>query len=827
MPTLLLPILPTQVKINYREPLTTAPLNQKLAGVLPSGVYRGFKLGLPLAAEVITVIADAVVGDQLAVIETITGFSLTVKLVGNFTISLTPFIGSTVLIALFGSYVVGPPTTVELRAYTVAEYTALTAAQQLELAVLGTVVVVAGIIPDANITADRRDGSWQRTPAESLAWVPLLRNPSFELGSANAVYPRAAFFWETIVLVGGSAQGILRAGGAIPRTGDKAMALQQLVAGPVTISLRQYVFTPVTAGQQIRLQLFYSELVLALGGAATGDLVFLDSTGAVVSTLSVPIPLTTFSVGYQKIDKWFSVPVGAFTLAYVSIQATAMDWGVLATDVVRFDDVQVWVEALSALTSNPTDSRDISSTAVSELIIEDPAAPFSPHAPTLQWLSVGSGTLLGGRRDGTTTGLTQLLFNWLGRMTLGQGDLDTTAKANLARLSTAYSETAGVTYTLIWISNPVLGGALPRVRLYVASVTHALPGSWVLTVNATWSNNTSLWSKDVAGVVSSKLELQRDAFNVLQRDISAGTWTDAVLPVVGGWTSSSLQMVLTTLLSTFAGRLQLGGELLATTANALLPRIRAIAAAGAGRTLLYDSDDGIAAGHVRLYILGGAPQIFELTINARSDGSATPWIRDQPAAAATKFAFGSGGFTLSERITAGSPWTDSAPAVGGWDSIQTLQGNGTVFLREFLGAALTNTLTILAANLSKTTAAANTLAANNIVKAWGHVSYNGSGTITFENGVNVASVLSDGGSGHRITFPVGGGMLDTFYGVTITNMQGGPAEDPTARYTVRNSTRTTGLFDIFSHIDSTGAAVNINTAGVPGRYSFIVMGQQP
>jgi len=730
MPTLLLPILPTQVKINYREPLTTAPLNQKLAGVLPSGVYRGFKLGLPLAAEVITVIADVEVGDQLAVIETITGFSLTVKLVGNFTISLTPFIGSTVIIALFGSYVVGPPTTVELRAYDLlTEYNLLTAAQQGELVVLGTVVVTAGIIPIAQITSDHRDGSWQRTPAESIAWAPVLRNPSFEWGRHLDTSPRAAFFWETTVSGVGTWQ--LQSGFFSSFSGNNAMALITSAPGLTSATLKQFIFVPVVDGQRLRMRLYFElRNPLLVDGTRNVELVFLNNTGAALPAVTVLLPFVPFVAGYQKLEQWITPPVGAVYLAFINVRIGAINFNTFS-DALWIDDVQIWVETLSALAPYAQDQRQLAAGVFGDVIIGDSTLPAG-HATTALELRfdstspAGEGKLIADRRDQLPGGVAiGPALQWLGRFFLGEHLVDTAAKAALPRVTAPYAQIGAIDYTLMWASPPSAGGAFPTARVYVSSVASASPGALVLVINAPWDNTTHLWTKDDVTTFAAKLDIGRGNFNVFLRDSIAGTWTDALTPPpsIVGWTSGSLQMNLLTLFTTIAGRLNIGGEAIATAANILLARLQApVPSSTIGpRTLLFETTfPGVVLGQgtFRVYSLNNIdnfPQGIEITRNARWTVGNT-WVPDriiQDAYCLRLDANTSAKLRLliQGAITPAS-WIDGV-GVGAWGTEPFVFDNGlnTLSLNDMHINFLNNTLT----NVS----AANQLIAKLIPKAIG------------------------------------------------------------------------------------------------------------
>src|SRR4030067_453836 len=111
MASSLLTFAPDEVTVRYKEPYITRGLNAKSVGNTAAGIYRGFRLALNGASLTVTIEADATTQDHVAVYETDTGFSLTLrKAGGDFSVNLSTFANAppatTVVLALYASYTV-------------------------------------------------------------------------------------------------------------------------------------------------------------------------------------------------------------------------------------------------------------------------------------------------------------------------------------------------------------------------------------------------------------------------------------------------------------------------------------------------------------------------------------------------------------------------------------------------------------------------------------------------------------------------------------------------------------------------------------------------
>lgn len=744
MPTTISIFGPGEVKIEYREPLTSAPINAKLAGVVPSGIHRGYQLIPDAAALTVGIAADPTYDDHLAVVETATGYALTLrKTGGSYTESLAAVAGNTVVLAIYGIYTIGS-TQVTLRAYTLAEYALLTPPDLLELAVLGTVIVPgAGVIPAANITPDRRVSAWERQPSANILWSPVLRNASFEFSNDNAIDPRAAFFWESAVAVG-SAEWIIRSG--VGHTGDRAVVLRSTVAGvnPITASLRQYVYTPVALNQTVKVELFYNLLQAAVGGTAQLQVVFLGTTGLPIATLTENLPLTILTVGWQRIVRWFPTPAGAAHVGYVNIQIITMDWGIGPLDVVRFDDIQAWVETLSSSSPFAFEDKSLSALAASEINLGAALAQLSDPQGLLRFLvaSPTQGELILERKDqkDETTFETPTRFRNKGVQVLGEGQL-TSTHDTVARNTQPYAaDNVAVKYTLqtLFSPNSVLANT-ESLRFYSGG-----EGELVITINA--RRLVANWTKDDAALRSYKLVLAgnslapntADRFALYTRDAVAGNWNDAA------WTRENFKIDFTSaasfLISAFAS-ISLGGAVTPGTAwnglaaDAENARLQLNPSGLGTRTLI--AVFGAAGIRVRLYVT--TTQSLELTANAVWQTASSDWARDNIANNSYKLILDStNGLRLLMVAAGAGAFADASFGTSG--DFQFLLTK--LFNISDGRVAFTNPTANT--NPANTDGLLNTLLAKNIIKSWGSVTLNGTPVITVNEGVNYTVALTAG-----------------------------------------------------------------------------------
>lgn len=783
MPVTLLTFPPDQVDVNYNEPLTSEPLNEKFAGVIPSGVHRGFRLTTDAGDRTVRFAADPVYNDHLLVTEKITGVtsaSLTVRRTGgDFVQSLVAFAGTTILIAVHGSYAVGITTTVTLRKYTVAEYVALSADDKKDLVVLGQVVVPAGAGPisENRITYTRRDGSWMRKAPEALTWPPLVRNASFESGFADQTDARAAHFWESNI-TSGSAQWVLRGAGA-GNTGDKAMVLRKIVAGAVTAELKQFLHAPVRPGQKVKLQFFYYSIVAPVASACTIDLVFLDTAGAVVSTLTAAVDLLTTG-SYQKVDTAFTVPSGAYFLARLQVTITAVNWVAAAVDVLRFDDIQVWLEVQAS--EYPYQFEDVTfrAQAASEIIFGSSSfTNFSSAISLLRHVLNGAQPqLFLGRRDGAVEPAARVPeLHHTGQLIVGEGIIGGTP-SELARTKQPYADGVGTTqYTLQdeFLPNGATVGAY-GCRFYTGGL-----GELIITINA--KRSAANWVSDVTTSPSYKLVLAGDSnlldtankFSIYTKDATAGAWTDVA------WTRENLKLdAASNFQASLAGGILAGQNLISTAALAEVARFSGSLSSLGTRTLMAEFGGG-AQVRARMYGLPSSGA-FEITTNARWDTTTSRWVVDSNGQSSIRFKFhNTTGLSIARVDDGPADFADSEWDTAGGDNEGYWQFNRAGTPNSLAGLdgriqVLGPTTGVTGSNPSHTVGILNTIIAKSMVKAWGSIAIDGTPTITTKNGVNFDAAINGGADPYALDITFATPMANGNYAVAgMTNLNGVPA----------------------------------------------------
>ena len=79
MPSQLQIIAADAVKVRWKEPYASEALNRKFTGVITPGIYRGLVLAPSVSDLSVSVEPDSVTGEHIAVVETVEGFSLSVR----------------------------------------------------------------------------------------------------------------------------------------------------------------------------------------------------------------------------------------------------------------------------------------------------------------------------------------------------------------------------------------------------------------------------------------------------------------------------------------------------------------------------------------------------------------------------------------------------------------------------------------------------------------------------------------------------------------------------------------------------------------------------
>jgi hypothetical protein len=710
------------VVMKFKEPFLTKGLNQKLAVNTPPGVYRGFRLATAVAPLSITIETDPEAGTSSAVYETRSGQSLTVAKRSSFLVDLMAFVSKTVAVCIFASYEVGLDTFAEIRVYELDPIDELTGSpEEGELVILGTVVVPAAglypldLIPAGDISAARRTSAWQRRAPESIAWAPLVRNPSFEWADA-AVSPASTFasaFWE---VTNELPNGHWDVSTGNPNVGEKHMELTWLGPGDIDASLLQRPNVPVKPGQLIRAQLFKQLLQIPVTGALFVWAKFVDSAGTTVfpSTLFTTQVIdsslsTTIDASYVKAEVMIEAPLNATHLVEVGVFVNDATFP-LAAPALRIDDVQFWVETIDP--TNPYLFEDQQAAAIAaSVVVRDPEGVAGDLETLLTFdkdLLVDEGQLTIERRDQqANAGVTPPALGLKGRIAeLGAGLIDTDLKAAKARIATPIAAIGVSEYTLVWSSSSVTA-TTASARVYATDKGN---GGMILTANASYTSGK--WQRDILTEQSTKFSILggRLVTESVAPDFAAATWSDTE------WQESSpfvSQRRVDTLLT--------DGRTLLWEMRTPLPFITPLMA------------------HMRLYLSTGLGDRLELTMNAEWDGVAGLWNYDQTPPAgfqANRISFGGQFFELSveQRFTPGS-WADNA-----WDTTP-------LALTSFIRLMNMNDMSIRInansgfSNPSGFDAQSNTLRALNIPKMWCSIHTNGVGGYTVFDGFNISSLV--------------------------------------------------------------------------------------
>jgi len=503
MSTDVVTFLSTETMIRWREPYVSEGLNKKMAVAVPWGTYRGFRLGEDSGAgdRTVNIEADASATDHVAVYQSATGYSMTVRRSGgDFLLDLSSYSSVTVIVTLWASYSPAAATTATIRTYTQAEWDA-GPAEKDEVVVLGQVDVPAsGAIAAADISMAGRRMAWQNKTTEHVAWVPLARNGSFAwsvepVGVLATESRWGAVYWEKYLTVGTNAGWIVD--DTDPAEGDLHLAFPY-DSGTVTAYLKQYINVPVVVGRRIRIHFKKRMVQEATAGTFDFRVLFSDKDGSVAYSADVSID-TTIDTAYEDVDAIVEVPAGSVHLKYIDFQLVNAAFGATA-DAIRLDDVQVWMETSAELT-NPQSQRKTVELSTG-LILQDPDAQgftspssalfaFEKDYPASNNLTA---RLTRTDRDRSAS-LEPPNLEVVGQLyNLGWGLCHDSAQALTPRITTPLLTGGWEDFVLLWEMDGANLSALGKYRIY-AGVGAAAAQGWVVTHNAEWTS--SGWQRDV------------------------------------------------------------------------------------------------------------------------------------------------------------------------------------------------------------------------------------------------------------------------------------------------------------------------------------------
>lgn len=492
MPTNAVTFAADEIDMRWKEPYLTEGLNEK-AMIFPRGVYRGFNVTTNGVALTVTVAAASPKNDHLAAVETQNSYSLTIRRdTGPFNINLTAYASTTVVIAIYATYSVGVTTAAFVTVYTQAEYNALTAAGQNELTVLATVIVpAAGVIPAANISTAIKTYPWANASLDSFPWIDVVQNGGFELGRTNTGEVGAIPYWSTL-----NSSSEFRTLTTDPDTGTKAIGYRHNTTGTSNGTLEQFLGTPVEVGQRGRFT-FRMKRVVAATASASPDLTVegYDTTGAVISVISIaPMVLTTTDGAYVTYSTDFVVPATTCALYRVLFDFSAVQYGTSGTVLFYIDNVSVLMQPTRTTTRDRARSHG-ADVECGSLYIRHYEGSFTAWDDFISFMygppdvtGPSEGAFVGRHRTASTT---HPAFYWYGRLRVGEGNIDTAAKARAPRVELPFSSTN--TPTQIVQSAPFPTSASQSTFRAYAGNNHR----HILTQNGSWDGTN--WVKDVSG----------------------------------------------------------------------------------------------------------------------------------------------------------------------------------------------------------------------------------------------------------------------------------------------------------------------------------------
>lgn len=495
MPTSIQSFADAEVAVKWQEPYVSQGLNRGVGAHADRGIQRGFRLTTNISALTVTVQADAVSADHAALCRTAAGYGISLlKTGGNFSLNLTAFASTTVVIALYVTYSTAATTTATLRAYEllpVDEYTG--AIEKDELIVLGVVKVpAAGVIAAVDITHDMRIEAWQGRNEQAVAPKPLLRNGDFEQAQVSNFGEFTALHWYRTGAASNEAWFVTDTD---PPTGSSKHLSATYNATPVTSTMCQTLRIPTASGDVFRFRAKVKNLVVSTAGSLQVNLHYVDEDGTVVAASSVTIPTSAVDATYRQFDYRFTVPANARVVTQLELKLDGLTIAAPGS-MVQLGAVEFWGETRSEQKVGEQHSMPHALTTLLGLLPDTAAGLGTEYATGLaQSLSmfvqsITPTVVRATRRDRSTTALPPEL-DWRGVMSVGteSGAVD----ARTPRVTFGTTGTGSCPLTLIWKAG--------LARVYVSAAGDQI----YYTVNASADDNATLtWSKDTAGLAASK-----------------------------------------------------------------------------------------------------------------------------------------------------------------------------------------------------------------------------------------------------------------------------------------------------------------------------------
>jgi hypothetical protein len=477
MPVVLSALDPTsgEIKLRYLEPYVTEGLNAKSVGIQARGTYRGFRLDTNAAALVITVTADALAQDHSAHYVTSDGHGLRIRRTGgNFALDVSSEAGNTILVCIYATYSIGSVTTGDIRAYTLAEFGALSGSLQAELIVLGQVVVPAsGVIPLANITHSFRSWAWEYLPQDVVPWLALHTDPSFELLPALSGATSYVGQWTISDTTHNGTFSTITTAPA----NENALQFTQTIAASAIPLVYQLLLAPIQGGQSIRVRMDFQSLAVSSSNPMVIKVTYLTISGSTSATYTLE---NTVDGAYVAIDTTFRAPPTAVILQSVQLTTTGSQWPLGAA--WRVNNFQVFLENLGAGNNSRGGTRGASNPLVQAITFASGIPTVG--APTLSSITSSNVTLGRGDQIYDNTHIPPS-FTQAGAINAGAGLADNST----ARLMTSIDGSPSTGFSLLWRINPSFGNT--TFLVYTGSTSTDL--GFYLVYGAFWSQGSSQW----------------------------------------------------------------------------------------------------------------------------------------------------------------------------------------------------------------------------------------------------------------------------------------------------------------------------------------------
>jgi hypothetical protein len=433
------------VRMRWREPYVTEGINRKFLGSVPRGIYRGFRLTTDAAAMTAKVLSDSTDSDHLAVYESTSGYSTTVRRTGgDFTVSLAAYPSTVVYLAIYTVYSTATTTASVLRIYTEAEY--LVAGEKPDLVVLGRVSVpAAGVIADTSITTVDRVEPWREVAPGAVNWVPLVRGGRMDCNPVGVLDTIIPVLTPNTLQLNGANWSFIPGSGAsnpgtavvyiqdsdVPLIGYRGLKIAVSMAGAFSFTGGLFKLDGVVRafpGDRIRVEFWYkvhtTAASLSFGLSALGGATLADPPVLVALKGSDPI-VDTVAAGWKKVVLSLELTGTARQFHKIGFELLAATWNTVgAADLLSISGFQVFVESDidEAFGKYFGDSPNLSVAKFKNRASDTVNGWLSTESDNELWLyseTTAQELVLKGTQHPRSSFLVPLKFDWSGQISAG------------------------------------------------------------------------------------------------------------------------------------------------------------------------------------------------------------------------------------------------------------------------------------------------------------------------------------------------------------------------------------------------------------------------